>query len=131
MDDQTKLFFGKILGEMYRIQKRVDPTMFGYGDEVIYGLCNGFESVIDAEIDKIGSVTTRQLNSAGAIFTKHWHDPNFKGYYDLEPELTAAGIDRGTAMKILTYFKAENGFVELIEKMNSGHSPTECKTFEL
>ena len=34
-------------------------------------------------------------------------------------------------MKILKYWQAEDRFEELITKMDSSNSPTECKTFEL
>ena len=34
-------------------------------------------------------------------------------------------------MQIFTYWKANAKFTPLIEKMNSGNSPIECKTFEL
>jgi len=43
MDDDTKRFLGFILGQIYRLQKRVDPTMCPASDKEIYGLTQGIE----------------------------------------------------------------------------------------
>ena len=44
MDDEIAAFLGKILGEMYRIQKKLDMPRPSDGE--IYGLLNGIEPTI-------------------------------------------------------------------------------------
>lgn len=55
----------------------------------------------------------------------------FKGFYDIERELQEAGVDRAQAIRILTFFQANGQFQELIAKMDTSHSPSECRTFRV
>lgn len=133
--DDTRRLLGVLLGEVYRVQKRVDPSMCGVGDDTIYGLRNGFEDAIDYVLESAGDVPAAQLSAMGTLLDEHFMDPvklaAFKGFYDIEHDLQRLGIDRGQAIKILTYFHAGRRFGELIEKMNSDRSPSECRKFDL
>jgi hypothetical protein len=135
MDKELKVFLGKILGEIYRLQNNSEKIACPAEPSQIFGLLNGFENVIDEELERIGYVSNEEINSVVDVLDEYWKDPEkrkeFKGFYDIEHKLNNRGIDRGKAILILTYFKANNQFVELIDKMNSEHSPTECKNFEL
>ncbi|MGC4378270.1 hypothetical protein WD019_15280 [Fictibacillus sp. Mic-4] len=128
-----KFLFGKILGEIYRIQNRNGYCPVSEGR--IYGLLNGIETAIDEEISDLDPITKEELRAAADILNKYWKDPadlkEVTGYYDLEDEFEAAGLDRGKMIKILTYFNSNRQFTELISKFDSSNSPTECRTFEL
>ncbi len=56
---------------------------------------------------------------------------NFRGFYDIERELEQRGVHRSDAIAILRYLKANHQFTDVIEKMDSSHSPSECRRFEL
>jgi len=49
----------------------------------------------------------------------------------LEAELLKAGIDRATAIAILTWARAQGRFYDLIGRMDSDRSPAECRVFDL
>nr|WP_319401862.1 hypothetical protein [uncultured Carboxylicivirga sp.] len=135
MDNESKLFFGKILGEIYRIQNNSEDMACPAEPSQIFGLLNGFENVIDEEIERIGAVSREELYAVMDVLDEYWRDlekrQEFKGFYDIEHKLQQRGIGRGKAIPILTYLKANHQFVELIDKMNSQHSPIECKNFDL
>ncbi|NUP12956.1 MAG: hypothetical protein HOW73_43505 [Polyangiaceae bacterium] len=134
MDNDTKRFLGKILGELYRIQSKVGVE-HGLGEHTIYGLLKGFESVIDEELERVGWVSRQEQRAAETILAVHWNDPDklaeFNGFYTIEDELKRSAVDRTTAIRILTFHQANGSFAEIIGKMNSSGSPVECKTFEL
>jgi hypothetical protein len=127
-----KFLFGKILGEIYRIQRRMDACPVK--ESTVYGLLNGFESVIDDEISSIGFVSKEDVSAVADVLDEYFLDEKklekLKGYYDIEPALERRGISRSKAMIILTYFKLNGQYTNVIEKFNSQHSPVECKTFE-
>lgn len=132
--EAQQLFLGKLLGEIYRLQRRTD-TPCSASDATIYGLLNGFEEVAEEELERVGLVTKEQVNHAATVLDTVWSNPekmkNFRGFYDIEHELADGGVDRVTAMKILTYFKANHSFQDLIAKMDTSGSPGECRTFDL
>ena len=128
-----KLMFGKLLGEIYRIQNHQGNC---YVDEsVIYGLLHGFESTINEEIESIGYTSIEEVRAVMDILDEYHKDNDklsgLKGYYDIEHKLKQVGIERYKAVEILTYLKANRQYEHVIEKFNSSNSPVECKTFEL
>lgn len=127
-----KLMFGKILGEIYRIQKKMDACPVK--DSTVYGLLKGIESVIDQEIASIGYISNDDISAVADILNEYHLNQDkldkLEGYYDIEPALEKHGIDRSKAITILTYFKLNGQFNHVIEKFNSQHSPVECKRFE-
>lgn len=135
MNKETRLFFGKILGEIYKIQNSLNNVVCEAGDAHIYALLNGFESAIDDELKNMGSISTKQLSTVISVLVPIYEDTtktaNFRGFYDIEDALNSQGVDRGDAIIILTYLKAKNKFTSIIEKMDSSHSPSECRTFEI
>lgn len=133
-EKQDRILLGKILGELYRIQKHnevpCDPS-----NATIFGLLNGFEHVIDEELEGIGFVSRDNLVATVKVLSAIDDDPEklkaFKGFYDIERELQKHGVDRPAAIRILTYLNANRQFQELIAKMDTSGSPSECRTFEL
>jgi hypothetical protein len=135
MDIETRIFLSKILGEIYRIQKRIDKFPCSASDSHIYALLHGFQTAIDDEIGTMNFINEDELTGMGKILDEYWSDPlklkGFKGYYDIENKLKAIGINRSKAITILKYFKMQDRFHGLIEKFDSVHSPVECKRFEI
>jgi hypothetical protein len=135
VEKDLKVIFGKMLGEIYRIQNRMNPKICPVQDSAIYGLLNGIEPVIDEEIEGIGFISKEQYEFATKVLSNIENDPerkkDFKGFYDIEKELSDGGISRGMAIQIFKHIKAFGGFADLFAKMNSVDSPTECKKFEL
>lgn len=132
-ETQNRILLGKILGEIYRLQRRLE---FPAADAAtIYGLLHGFEHVINEELESVGFVSESQINAATGVLSKYFDDPEkcdkFNGFYDIESELSRVGVDRATAIRVLTYFKANDQFTTLIHKMNSSGSPIECTSFDL
>ena len=135
MEKESSVLFGKILGEIYRVQRASDVVVCPASQGRIYALLNGFEGAVERELEVVGTISDTQVKAVIDILLAVWQDKNrlnhFKGYYDLEADLQRRNISREQAIKIFTYLKANHQFVDLIERMNSSHSPSECKTFDL
>lgn len=132
--DEMKIFLGKILGEIYRLQNG-NGVANGVGEAHVYGLLHGFEMSIDEELGRIGFISDAKFEAAADVLDEIYIDKDklakFKGFYDIENALKEKGVDRSEAIKIFKFFLANDQFVELIAKMNTSGSPIECKTFEL
>lgn len=130
----TKVAFGKILGEIYRLQ-RVQGLPVAADLGRVYGLLNGIERAIDEEFESVGFVSEAQVAHAQTVLDEYFYDSAkldaFKGFYDVEGQLEAGGVSRDDAISIFKYFLASRSYVELIERMDSKHSPIECKNFSL
>lgn len=135
MDKDIKRFLGKILGEIYRTQSMISGKPPAASR--IYSLTHGFESAIDEELERIGWVPDEQEEQLGELLNEIAQDQEkldrFRGFYDIEDELKRRNIaiGRGQVSRILTKMKSEEAFVVLIEKMDSNHSPAECKRFDI
>jgi hypothetical protein len=127
------LAFGKMLGETYRLQKRVNPEMVQVSDATIYGLLNGFEGVIERELSVDQTITEADLSAMCDVLDPYHNDSEreFNGFYDIEHQLERKGINRMKAIDILTYFKANGQYEEVIDRMDTSGSPGECRRFNL
>lgn len=134
MDTDTKRLLGKILGEIYRIQKASDIPCAA-SDSQVYGLLNGFEDSISEVLEEIGIISSEKVQIVMDILEPIWADPeklsNFKGFYDIEPDLKNNSVSRIEAIQILKYLKANHQFEEIIAKMDTSNSPMECRRFEI
>lgn len=132
--DEQKLLFGKILGEIYRLQKRTSDNACFVSNSTIYGLLNGVERIVDNEIKSIGYVTREEETVLVDILDEYFNDQekleNFTGYYEIEDKLKSNGIDRSKAKTIITLLNLENRFTDVIKKMDSSGSPSECRRFD-
>ena len=139
MDKETKYMFANILGEIYRLQKRIDPKMLEVNDAVTYGLLNNFELVIDEHFgsiaDPANAVTGEEFKIMCRILNEISKSPEkleaFSGYNDIEHAIEGAGISRIKAVKILKFLYANGSFKPMIDKMHSPNSPEECRMFSL
>jgi hypothetical protein len=131
--DTNAVLLGKLLAEVYRVQRKLEiPTA---DDATIYGLRNGFETVVAEELERVGFVSKAQVKHVMDVLDPIWQDPTklaaFKGFYDIERELESGGVDRSTAIAVLTYLNAQGQFTDVIAKMDTHGSPGECRTFVL
>lgn len=135
MDKETKLVFGKILGEIYRIQNKMDNASYLVGSETIYGLLNGFEETLDQEIGNLSFISSEEVAYVSSVLNEYHINEQrlstFNGYYNIEHKLLSRGIDRIKAKRIVTMFKIEGRFQNVIDKMDTSGSPGECRTFEI
>lgn len=135
MDKETSIFLGKILGEIYRMQRDSDGSPCAATDGHIYALRNGFEHAVKEEIERIGFVSDVDLKSVMDVLDPIFLDDKklkeFKGFYDVENSFKARNIDRSTAIVVLRYLYANGQYVEIIDKMDSSDSPAECRRFKL
>ena len=130
MNGELKLAVGKILGEVYRIQLHMKPAICRVSKAEIYGCLSGIEQVIDEQIDDADGLITRQdYDRMNSVLSSAEENRDFKGFYDIEPQLGAMG--RTKARALLTYIKSKRCFLGVIAKMDSQNSPGECKTFDL
>ncbi len=131
MEKDLKILLGKILGETYRIQKKLDICNVSDGE--IYGLLNGFEIILDKKISDY-QITTEQYDSAVKVLNEIFYDKeklkNFDGYYSIEQKMESVGIGRNEAITLFNYFNAIGSFKELIEKLDSRNSPNELRKFD-
>ena len=137
IERENKLLMGRVLGELFRIQRKLDMPC-AVGDEEIYGLIAGIEPAIDEVVNPREAVDEALVREVAAALDYFFNDPQrlkeFSGYYDLERQLQQRGfIDahgkRGWIIKILDWFAADGRYQALIDKMDSPNSPIECKTF--
>lgn len=133
MDIKTKKLVGFFLGELYEIKcllksKPIDKAK-------LYGLKNGFESVINDYVDEDWWVSLEDQKTVADILDPYFRDDaklkELKGFYDIEPLLEKKGIDRLKALTIMKYFYSKGNFIEVLNKMDSSYSPQECRTFEI
>ncbi len=128
MENDQLCFMGKILGEIYRTQKRIDTDLCPVSDACIYGLLNGFENVLTEHLNEIGFISSEKYDHVVNILDRYFDNPeDLKGFWDIESELKKEGVSRTEAIIIITYLKANSMFTNVIQKIESGHSPSECK----
>jgi len=138
MDQELKRAFGFLLGQIYRMQKRIidnDTNICPVGDATIYGLLNGIEPVIDENLLTNMEVSEDDITAVADVLQPYFDDPEklaeFTGYYQIEPKLEQRGISRLKAILILTYFQSDGSYTNVIGKMDSANSPSECRTFPI
>ena len=138
MDQELKRALGFLLGQIYRIEKRInhnDSDICPVPESTIYGLLNGIEPIIDENLPTNMAVSDDDISAVADVLQPYFDDPEklseFTGYYQIEPELERRGVSRSKAMLILTYFQSDSSFTNVIEKMDSPGSPSECRTFRI
>jgi hypothetical protein len=133
MEKEQKQFLGKILGEIYRLQMHTNEMACGATKQRIFGLLHGIEEAIDEELETIGWVSNVDIQRVTDALEKFYPEDEkiakFKGFYDIESGLRSLGLSRGQISQVIKYFKAGECYLELIEKMDSTNSPSECRKF--
>jgi hypothetical protein len=114
---QTKLLLGKVLGELYLFRRRMDAIRAGdVEDSKIYGLINGIEHVIDAEIPT--PITDSQYRAAQDVLKQFDNGQRTPlEYHEVEPLFRHRGMDAGVAVTILKHIALEGRFSEVLRRM--------------
>lgn len=119
MEQETKLAFGKILGEMYRIQK--EQGIAQVSDATIFGLLNGFEESIDGQFSDLGYISKAEVELVADYFAPYWKQeksldemPNYKS---VEMSLERKNIHPAKFAQILKYLYANERFVPEIDQL--------------
>jgi hypothetical protein len=119
---ERKLFEAKLLGEIYRIQKHLG--IYNGTDGRIYGLLNGVQEDIEAEIENLKFISNEEVNLVCDEL-----DPYYKGekdlsempnYKELEMKLERKGLHRDKLISILEYLYLNERYTVEIEKLKSG-----------
>jgi len=130
MENKNKFYFGRIMGELLRIEKRIDPKMVNHWDDVIFGLLHGIEPVIDEffpeDNEPYRQIITKEDYSTFCDIMNECRrmGDDFRGYYDVEDKYS---FERGKACIILDYFRLAGLYPDIVEKINSEHSPVEVR----
>ncbi len=127
MDAKQKLFFARLLGEIYRIQERMNTkeNFCGVSKSRIYGLLNGIEDEIEDELNSLQSISREKVSCMAEILNLIRTDKeklkNFNSFtqYSIQKELEICEVSEYKMKDILTYFKAQNKFTELFKKDGS------------
>lgn len=131
---KEKIAFGRLLSEVYKIRNLVQPES-QIPTHHIYALRKGIESAIDEEIETsffVPDSFEENLSDALEEFSRDEDSlAQFEGYYSIEDKLNWRHGERPRPAILLRYWKAKGIFADLIEKMDSQGSPTECRNFEL
>jgi hypothetical protein len=130
LNTDHKFYFARLMGEILRIEKRISPEMVNHSDDVIFGLINGIEPVID-EFFPVRNDSYRPIISSEE-YSKFCDimdeckqmGNDFKGYYDVEDK---HHFNRGKASTILNYFNLADLYPDVRKKMNTTHSPVEIR----
>lgn len=130
MDQETKLLLGRMLGEVLSLRRALGLEN-RVGPAEVYGLLHGFERTVEDMLPETvitGEMEDRMANILDHYFMDADKLATFRGYYDMEPAIKAAGISRHEAIVILTKFRLEGRFVDVIDKIEGGRdggSPSE------
>lgn len=136
MDSKTKKMFGIFLGETLEIKTILKGKKLDKSERAtLYALKNGFESVINDYLDEDWYITIEEEKIVANVLTPYFNNEEklneLKGFYDIEPELEEKGISRLKALAIMKYYYAKGSFISVLNKMDTTHSPQECRTFEI
>ena len=135
MDRETKTLLGRILGELLVLKARVPGSRYTPDLGQVFGLLHGFETTIDTEIGRTGFISEAKEKAVCEVLEQYFRDPEqlaaFTGYYQIEHELGARGVYRSDAMMIFKKLLAENSFVDVIDKIQKGRSPTELHNLDV
>lgn len=125
------ILLGKILGEIYRLQRNADMPCCA-SDEDVYGLLNGFENVVE---EQLGRVTKNQFKVFEKLIQKfdvpedERKEP--RGFYAVEKQLAADGVDRATVIKLLRYYKATGHCDHIVQEFDTSNSPGELRNIRV
>ena len=134
MNKVNKILLGKILGEVYRLQKCTFCLPCLASDGRIYGLLNGIEREVDLELEEVGFVSDEKLEAAERILEEYFDErklEEIKSYGELEKKLSQNNIDKKSAVIILKYLYTQECFAKVIEKIDSIDLPIEFQNLNL
>ncbi|WP_281976056.1 hypothetical protein [Halobacillus litoralis] len=119
MEQEQKLVLGKILGETYRLQK--EQGICQETDATIFGLLNGFEETLNAQMTNLGIITVDEVEKVADYFSTYWKGEekldDLPSYKTVQMSMERHGIREHKFGQILKYLYACNRFTVEIEKL--------------
>lgn len=116
-----KYFYGKLLGEIYRIQNKLGLQTASEGR--IFGLLNGVEEAIDEELNGLQRIEKHKVDTVCDYF-----DPYYKGEKQLDEmpsllefrlELERHGVNESDLITIFKYLKANDRYTLEIDELGN------------
>lgn len=124
MDSTAKLAFGKLLGELYRLH-RITGQPNPASDGRIFGLRNGIEDAVDAELSGANFLGNKTYQGVLLSLAKYEHskkDPEAQvDYQDFQEELSRNHVGPSDALLVLKYLFAEGEHASTISELGSQH----------
>ena len=125
--NETKRFLGKVLGEVYRLQRRLAPSLPSVDGAVVYGLLHGFEHVIEDELDRIGWISSETVEAARLILERLRDGKQQMTLDEVIAAFEQSAISRHEAIRLLAYFAeyTDGGLVDFVNALDSAEVATE------
>jgi len=121
MEQSLKMFLGKVLGEVYKIQYDNDESKCSVDKAKIYGLLNGIEPVVNSIMNEIDIITQDDIKIVTNILEPIFRDINiyekYGGFHIMLNELEKQGINKSKSLTIFTYLKSNCQFVNFFDKI--------------
>ncbi|WP_155922176.1 hypothetical protein [Bacillus sp. EB01] len=121
MDKELKLALGKILGEIYRIQKAQEID--SVSDSRLFGLLNGFEEAIDSELGNLQFISDEDVKKVTDELAPYWNGERdieeIPSFMTFRMDLERKGISHSKVVDILKYLKADGRFQTEIERLGT------------
>ncbi|MCB9681377.1 MAG: hypothetical protein H6733_07870 [Alphaproteobacteria bacterium] len=129
MDSETKLYLGRLFGEVFRMQKRLDPDMVQVSDANIYGLLNGMETAFDNVFRDFNPITDAEYTAVEDVLDAADRSGKTVDYWnDLEPALGRGRDGKMPIVYICRFIYNDNRFHSVISDMRK---PAELHRIEL
>jgi hypothetical protein len=119
--DENKLIFGKILGEIYRLQRKQGICQASEGQ--IFGLLNGIDEALNTEFENLNLISNSKVSQVCDYL-----DPYYRGERDLDEipsfqemkmDLERIGINHTNLIIILKYLYSNERYTMEIEKLGN------------
>lgn len=120
MNEKARLVAGKLLGEMYAIQREIGICQVSDGR--IYGLINGIEEEIEEEIGGLSLLSKQKVKLVCDELDPYYQEERpMEELNKLEVRLKVErkGVSEGEFYTILDYLKSKNMYTVEINKMNN------------
>ena len=122
MDNELKLFLGKLFGEIYKIQKK--QGVCDKSETRIFGLLNGFEEEIRSEFEGLNFYSQDKVNAVcdklHPYYTKEKNINDMPSFLQFRMELEhESRINHTEVIDILKYLYSKNAYQLEIDRLGN------------
>lgn len=118
MERDVQLALGKILGEIYRVQK--EQGICEVSDARIMGLLNGFQQALESELEDLDYFSNEEVNVVADYLKPYWTGEKAMSelptLVEARLELERKGVSHGRLLTILEYLHANGRYTTEIKK---------------
>lgn len=108
VETHLKIVLGKVLGELYEIQKKQGIKKVDEGH--IFGLLNGFEEALNNEFEHLNLITEEEVNRVAHYFAPYVEaeeeTKELPPFASMQSDLEKQGIGQARFITILRYLNA-------------------------